>query len=111
MKSMISATHYVAAGVIAGAFTLGFISGPAFAQAGEAFKFKFEQSELASVESATKLLTRLENQAKKFCKDQAETGTRLKKADPACITATMDQTVAGFKSDTVAQIYKSRTNG
>jgi UrcA family protein len=113
MKSMISATHFVAAGIIAGAFTVGFISGPAFAQQAETFgfKFKYEQSELGSADSARKLLARLESQVTKFCKNEAQTGSRLKKADPACVTATMDQTVASFGSDTVAQVYKSRTNG
>jgi UrcA family protein len=116
MKTAISRTQYVAAAVIAGAFAVGFMSGPAFAdnkQKSEDFNFKFsyEPEEFATTDSASKLLTRLEGQVSKFCAGKAATGTRLRTVDKKCIKATMDQTVESFKSSVVAEVYKGRADG
>ena len=115
MKTTVSKTHLAAAGIIAVAFIAGFASGPAFADQskGDDFKFDFayEKSELATSESAAKLLTRLESKVKRYCAGMAPTGSRLRKNDSACFKTTMDQTVASFGSAMVADLYKSRAAG
>ena len=113
MKSAVSKIHIIAAGVIAGAFTLGFVSGPAFAEKAKAatafgFEFSYDKAELASSDSAAKLVSRLETKVRKFCTNAARTGTRLKKTDPECLTNTMEQTIAGMNSSVVAEAYKNR---
>lgn len=114
MKTAVSKTHIIAAGVIAGAFTFGFISGPAFAEQAKAnstafgFQFSYEKEELATSDSAAKLLTRLETKVKRFCTNAAGTGTRLRNTDDGCITKTMEQTVASFNSSLVAEVYKNK---
>ena len=110
---MLSKTHLVAAAVIATAFTAGFASGPAFAdKKTDKFKFDFayEKSEFATSDSAAKLLTRLEGKVKRYCANIA-TGSRLPRRDDTCFKTTMDETVAGFGSSTVAELYKTRTAG
>ena len=114
MKTMISRTHLIAAAVIATAFTAGFASGPAFAdKKSESFQFNFpyDKAEFTTSDSAAKLLTRLESKVKRFCAAQAPTGTRLKKGDDECRKRTMQQTVDGFGSSMVAELYKSRADG
>ena len=113
MKTAISKTQFVAAAVIASAFAVGFMSGPAFADDKRkeefGFQFAFEPTEFATSDSAAKLLTRLESKVKKFCSANAvQTGSRMKKPDMECITKTMDQTVASFNSATVAEVYKNK---
>jgi UrcA family protein len=115
MKTAISTTQFVAAAVIAGAFAVGFMSGPAFAdnKKSDAFNFQFayEPEEFATSDSAAKLLSRLEDKVTKFCAAKGATGTRLRSVDKNCIKTTMDQTVASFKSSTVAEVYKGRAAG
>jgi UrcA family protein len=112
MKTAVSTTHILAAGVIAGAFTIGFMSGPAFAQSKGDFKFDFafEKSELETSDSAAKLLTRLESKVKRYCANLT-TGSRLRQKDDTCFKSTMDTTVAGLGSSMVAELYKSRAAG
>jgi UrcA family protein len=112
MKTMISRTHVIAAAVIAVAFTAGFASGPAFADKADKFKFNFpyEKAELATSDSAAKLLTRLESKVKRYCASLT-TGSRLRKDDSDCLKKTMDETVAGFGSPMVADLYKTRAAG
>ncbi len=117
MKTLLNATNLIAAGVIAGAFATGFFSGPAFAEEvtlkseGFQFKFAYEQSELATSDGANKMLIRLERQVKRFCANQAPTGTRLKASAKECVTRTMTDSVAGFGSAALAQAYKERSSG
>src|SRR5574339_456022 len=75
MKIALSATHLIAAGVIATAFAIGFLSGPAFAGEPQAdadqfeFRFDFDRSELGSAESAKLMLDRLERKVRRHCDD------------------------------------------
>jgi UrcA family protein len=117
MKTVVSATHLIAAGVIAGAFAIGFLSGPALAeeqaQADEfQFKFQYEPSELTNSASAKKLLMRLERQVANECgADEGRKPLPERKLARACVDRTMSKAIEGFGSSTVAEAYKSRTGG
>src|SRR5690606_29030535 len=68
-----STTNLIACAVIAGAFTVGFVSGPAFAEQDAPFKFEFNYSpnELTSVPQAEALLIRLEQDVRRHCQSNA----------------------------------------
>jgi UrcA family protein len=113
MKTVPSATHLIAAGVVAGAFVVGFLSGPALAVEPQVqdfqFKFEFTQSELASVDGAKQMLARLERKVRRHCDD---TGRSLPQSYVGeCIDRTMSKAVANFGSAALAEAYKTRTGG
>jgi UrcA family protein len=116
MKTVPSATHLIAAGVIAGAFVVGFLSGPALAgepPSAEAFKFDFESapSELANSQSARGMLARLERNVQRQCGAYDRMPVADRKLIKACIDETMSNAVATFGSATLAEAYKTRTGG
>ena len=118
MKTVLSATHLIAAGVIAGAFTVGFLSGPAFASEPQAdadlfqFKFQYEPSELTNSDSARKMLARLERQVSRECGgDETRIPMTERRRVKACVDVTMGKAIEGFGSATLAEAYRSRTGG
>ena len=117
MKTMISTTHLIAVGVIAGAFAVGFFSGPALAgepQANAArfeFKFDFKPDELTSTPMAKKMLVRLEHKVRAYCGDNQKMSLAQRELVRACVNRTMSNSIAKFGSATVAEAYKSRAEG
>jgi UrcA family protein len=121
MKTMISTTHMIAAAVIAGAFAIGFLSGPALADepvnGATQFKFKFHFSpdELTSAPMAKKMLIRLERKVRDYCGDNRKTTHVQREFERefvrACVSETMSSTITKFGSATVAEAYKSRAEG
>ena len=113
MKTALLATHLIAAG----AFAVGFLSGPALAAEPQAeadkldFKFYYEPSELSNSEGAKKLLTRLEAQVERRCSGDAVVTQTQRSLVRDCIEDTMSKAIAGFGSSTVAEVYKTRTGG
>lgn len=117
MKTMISTTHLIAAGVIGAAFAAGYFTGPAFAeQTAEKrdpfeFRFSFSPEELASTSNAEKLLNRLESRVRDYCGANVKMTLDQRKDVRACIDATMQNSISKFGSDAVAQAYRSRADG
>ena len=113
MKTALLATHLVAAG----AFAVGFLSGPALAAEPQAeadkfeFKFHYEPSELQSSDGARKLLGRLESQIARRCGAGPRMPLTERHRVTDCIEDTMSKAIAGFGSSTVAEVYKTRTGG
>jgi UrcA family protein len=117
MKTASSTTNLIACVTIVGAITVGFASGPAFAQSGRdetafEFKFAYKPSELQSAPAAEKLLVRLENEVRDHC---AITTGRVTMDQHLltrkCVDRTVQETIAKFASATVAQAYDTRTSG
>lgn len=115
MKTMISATNLIACAIVAGAFTVGFLSGPALAQEHETtpfdFDFTFKASELSNAPQAEKMLVRLESAVKRECGANGKMSYAERKLVETCINTTMRASIAKFNSATVAQAYQSRADG
>lgn len=118
MKSIVSTTNLIACAVIAGAFTTGFLTGPAMADpqhdAKQPFKFQFvyDAAEMTSVDKAEKLLVRLRQDVRSYCGGDRKMSLDERRFVDACIDETMADTVNKFGSATVAQAYgKSRADG
>ena len=116
MKTTLSTIHLIAAGLIAGAFAIGFVSGPALAsepQIVEPFEFKFDYSasELANTEGAKQMLIRLERQIARECGVHERKPVAERKLVKACVDETMSKAVERFGSSTLAEAYRSRTGG
>jgi len=120
MKTTISATHLIAAAVIAGAFATGYMTGPAFADEGRNaadatvkfdFDFTYHPDELNSTPKATKLLQRLENKVKGECGMYRKMSVNEREFARACVAETMKTSIAKFGSEAVAQAYKARADG
>ena len=110
-----SKTALIACLAIAGAFTAGFLSGPASAepQQAEPFKFQFEYkvSETGSLPDAQKLLARLERDVRSYCGFNRKMTLDERETVNLCIAETMKATVAKFSNSTVAQAFQSRADG
>jgi UrcA family protein len=116
MKTKISATHLIAAAVIGGAFSIGFLSGPAVAgefQETEPFEFRFQYKadELTSTPKATKLVRRLESAVRDECGGDRKMTLKERELVRQCVANTMKTTVARFGSEAVAEAYRSRAGG
>ncbi len=119
MKSIVSTTNLIACAVITGAFTVGFMTGPAMAEDQPAdarvpfkFDFGFAASEMTSVDRAEKLLVRLRQDVRGYCGGNQKMSLDERKFVNACIDQTMADTISKFGSATVAQAYnKSRADG
>lgn len=116
MKTASSTTNLIACVAIVGAVTVGFISGPAFAQtrddAAFEFKFAYKASELQSAPAAEKLLARLENEVRDHCTSRMGRVTMDQHLlTRKCVDQTVQQTISKFASATVAQAYDTRTSG
>lgn len=119
MKSIVSTTNLIACAVIAGAFTAGFMTGPALAEeqpadARQPFKFEFTygESEITSAAQAEKLLVRLRQDVRGYCGGDRKMSLDERRFVNACIDQTMADTISKFGSATVAQAYnKSRADG
>ncbi len=118
MTRLLNATHLIAIALIAGAFGLGFMSGPAMADEPEvrpdqpfAFQFDYGPDELVSAPKAEQLLSRLQHQVSRQCGGNLKMSLNERKFVDACIDRTMSAAVARLGSETVAQAYKSRTVG
>ena len=121
MKTMISTTHLIAVAVIAGAFAIGFFSGPALAGEPAAgatqfkFKFHFSPDELTSTPMAKKMLIRLERKVRDYCGANPKMPRAQREFEREmvgkCVSETMSKTIAKFGSATVAEAYKSRAEG
>lgn len=113
MKTALSVTHLIAAGVIAA----GFLSGPALAAEPQAeadmfrFTFHYKPSELQSSDGAKKLLGRLESQVARRCGAGPRMPLTERRKVDDCVQETMTKAVGGFGSSTVAEVYKARTGG
>ncbi len=108
-----STTNLIACAVIAGAFTVGFVSGPAFAEQDAPFKFEFNYSpnELTSVPQAEALLIRLEQDVRRHCQSNARMTLEERRIARDCMDRTMKQSIDKFGSPTVAQAFNSRADG
>lgn len=108
-----STTNLIACAVIAGAFTVGFVSGPAFAEQDAAFKFEFNYSpnELTSVPQAEALLIRLEKDVRRHCLGNARMTLDERRIAKDCMDRTMKESIEKFGSPTVAQAWTSRADG
>jgi UrcA family protein len=115
MKTTSSHTSLIACAVIAGAFTVGFVSGPAMAdpQHSGSFKFEFqyEPTELTTLTTAEKLLVRLERDVRSYCGNNRKMTLDEKRYVNECVTATMKESIAKFDSEAVAQAFRSRADG
>lgn len=114
MKTTTS-TNLIACAVIAGAFTVGFASGPAFAEQTNskpfAFQFSYSPNELATVPQAEALLARLESDVRRYCGGYGRVPLGERRTVDACIDATMKESIAKFDSPAVAQAFQSRAAG
>ena len=114
MKTTTS-TNLIACAVIAGAFAVGFASGPAFAQpdreAPFEFHFSYSPSELASVPQAEALLSRLEQDVRRYCGGNRKMSIDERQFVDTCIDTTMKDSIAKFGSPAVAQAFQSRAEG
>lgn len=118
MKTTSSTTiSLIACAAIAGAFAIGFASGPAFAQEATAnqaqpfkFEFGYQAEELTSAPAAEKLLVRLNQDVRAYCGGNRKMTLNERQHVNACIDATMRESMDKFGS-TVAQAYQSRTGG
>lgn len=110
-----SKTALIACVAIAGAFTAGFMTGPASAdpQKREAFefKFKFDQTEMTNLPQAKALLARLERDVRGYCGGYRKMTLDEASRVDACIDETMKATVSKFGNSTVAQAFQSRADG
>ncbi|MDP3736844.1 MAG: UrcA family protein [Hyphomonadaceae bacterium] len=113
-----STTHLIAAAVIAGAFTAGYLTGPAFAEQSQAtearpfdFDFVYAPEELSSTPKAEKLLKRLERKVRAECGGNRKMSVNEHAFVQACINETMQNSIAKFGSETVAQAYRTRADG
>ena len=110
-----TSTNLIACAVIAGAFTVGFASGPAFAQhdRNDPFEFRFTYSpnELATVPQAEALLVRLEQDVRRYCGGNRKMSVDERRFVETCIGATMKDSIAKFESPAVAQAFQSRAAG
>lgn len=119
MKTVLSTTNLIVCAVIAGAFTVGFVTGPALAEEQPAtakqpfeFHFGFEANEMTSLDKAEKLLVRLRQDVRGYCGGDRKMTLDERRFVNACIDQTMADTIGKFGSATVAQAYnKSRVDG
>ncbi|MEZ6028252.1 MAG: UrcA family protein [Hyphomonadaceae bacterium] len=114
MKTSAS-TNLIACTVIAGAFAVGFASGPAFAQTKDrvpfAFEFTYAPGDLNSLPKADSLLSRLEQDVRRYCGGNRKMSIDERRYVDACIDKTMQESIAKFGSATLAQAYNSRADG
>jgi UrcA family protein len=110
-----TSTNLIARAVIAGTFTVGFASGPAFAQhdrnAPFEFHFTYSPNELASVPQAEALLTRLEQDVRRYCGGNRKMSVDERRFVETCTDVTMKDSIAKFESPAVAQAFQSRAAG
>jgi len=110
-----SSTSLIACAVISGAFTVGFISGPALAQpdrdAPFEFQFNYSPNELTSASDAQSLLVRLEQDVTRYCGGGRKMSLDERRFVDTCIDKTMKDSVARFASSTLAQAFQSRADG
>jgi UrcA family protein len=116
MTRFFTSTHLIAIALIAGAFGLGFMSGPATAEPmppNEPFtlNFSYAPDELVSAPKANQLLNRLQRQVTRQCGGNVRMTLDERKFVEACVEQTMSAAVTHIGSETVAQAYKSRTVG
>jgi UrcA family protein len=117
MKTMLSTTNLIAAAVIGGAFAVGYLTGPAFAELPEQerepfeFRFTFNPDELTSTPKAEKLLNRLESRVRSYCGANLRMSLAERADALACVNETMTNSVAKFGSEAVAQAYRMRADG
>ncbi len=110
-----SSTNLIACAVIAGAFTVGFISAPALAQpdreAPFEFQFDYSPNELTSISDAQSLLMRLEQDVRRYCGGSRKMSIDERRFVNSCIDKTMKESISKFGSSTLAQAYQSRADG
>jgi UrcA family protein len=110
-----TSTNLIACAVIAGAFTVGFASGPAFAQhdsdAPFEFHFNYSPNELATVPQAEALLVRLERDVRRHCGGNRKMSIDERRFVETCIDTTMKDSIAKFGSPAIAQAFQSRADG
>jgi methyltransferase-like protein len=120
MKTTSTTRLLLAAAVIAGAFATGFATGPAFADDQRKsemipfdFSFFYAADELESTPKAEKMLKRLERKVRTHCaRDYKMTiSQRERELVQICIDETMKTSIAKFRSEAVAQAYKTRADG
>lgn len=120
MKTTSTTRLLLTAAVIAGALATGFAAGPAFADdQGKSdtipfdFNFFYAADELESAPKAEKMLKRLERKVRTHCsRDYKLTiSQRERELVRACIDETMKISIAKFRSEAVAQAYKTRADG
>ena len=112
--NMTSKTSLIATLAIAGAFTAGFASGPAYAQTlPEPFKFDFryDATELGSRESAEQLISRLHTAVSAYCGEKETMSLDERWSAKKCVKRTMSKTIDKFGNSTVAQAFQSRADG
>ena len=115
MKTTLSATNILAAGVIATAFAAGFLSGPALAEEpipDEKFelRFEFDAAELTNTADAKQMLERMERRVSAAC-GKGRLSPSENRLVRLCVERTMNNAVENFGNATLAQAYKSRTGG
>lgn len=117
MKTASSATHLIASAAIIAALAAGFATGPAFAQDAsfktDSFKFPFtyRTAELASEDSAEKLLLRLQKEVRRHCTGNQKMTLDERALVTACTNQTMRESIGKFGSSTLAQAYETRSGG
>ena len=111
-----SKTSLIASFAIAGAFAVGFASGPASAQdlphhGPFEFKFGYDAAELGTLAGAQTLLVRLETAVSRYCGEDKMMTSKERADTQRCVDKTMRESVAKFGNPTVAQAYQSRADG
>ncbi len=111
-----SKTALIATLAITGAFAAGFASGPAAAQdlpyrGPFAFDFRYDASELGSVQSAENLLARLQSVVAAYCGDGSTLSPQERFDVNKCVKRTMRESIDKFGNSTVAQAFQSRADG
>jgi UrcA family protein len=110
-----SSTNLIACAVIAGAFTVGFVSGPAFAEQERHVPFKFEfnfsPNELTSITQAEALLVRLERDVRRHCMGNGRMSLEERRFANECMVETMKGSIDKFGSPALAQAWNSRADG
>lgn len=111
-----SKTALIATLAITGAFTAGFATGPASAQDRPyrgpfAFDFRYDASELSTLEGAQNMLARLQSVVAAYCGDAPMLTSEERFAVKKCVKRTMSQSIDKFSSTNVAQAFQSRADG
>lgn len=111
-----SKTSLIATLAVAGAFTAGFLTGPASAQdqiyrGPFEFEFRYDAAELGNVQSAEKLVTRLEAVVSAYCGERPTMSPEEKFTTSKCVKRTMRASIDKFENSMVAQAFQSRADG
>jgi UrcA family protein len=75
------------------------------------FKFAYDPADLTTVESATRVLVRLENEVRDYCGGNRKMTINERAFVNQCVERTVKHAVARFGNSTLAQALENRADG